>query len=264
VYAFARGGRAFADLEDRRMMIELFGPPGSGKTTFAHALAQRIQRRGCVAEVMLSYRPGAYRSAHDPGGVMYAASRVSSATANALAMTFHLRAHRQSFEVMAKLIALLPPRNPLWLVRYSQYILHLANTWRDCPPGSVSIFDQAFVQAVCSLALFNRAADHVSLVHALDIIPESDLAIRLDVPNALLKSRLAGRMECESFMERLFEADIRTNLRANEVIDRMNLLLRSRGRSIMSFRVVDELALEEALDRTEAEIMIKLGSTGRK
>ena len=164
---------------------------------------------------------------------------------------------------MAKLIATLPPRNPLWLLRYSQYILRLADIWQHCAPDRISIFDQAFVQAVCSLALFARGGDTLSLVHALNVIPESDLTIRLYAPKALLRSRLAGRLKRESFMERLFEADLGTNLQATEVVDRLDLLLETRGRPIMSFCVVDELTLEEALDRTEQEIMSKLGPTGR-
>src|ERR1700724_2670284 len=33
------------------MIFELFGPPGAGKTTFAHALAGWLQERGEVAEL---------------------------------------------------------------------------------------------------------------------------------------------------------------------------------------------------------------------
>jgi RecA/RadA recombinase len=246
------------------MLIELFGPPGCGKTTFAHALAQRMQTRGFTADVLLSYQPGTYRSPKDPAGFIYAASRVSSAAANLIAMTCMIAAKRRSFELAAKLIATLPPRNPIWLLRYSQYILRLADTWHHRSADRIAIFDQAFVQAVCSLALLRCGADDLSLAHALNIIPESDLTIRLDVPEAILRSRLAGRMKRESFMERLFEANLGTNLRATEIVDRLDLLLGTRGRAIMSFCPIDIHTFEDALSRTEEEIVNKLQSTGRR
>lgn len=246
------------------MLIELYGPPGCGKTTFAHALAQRMQTRGFTAEVLLSYQPGTYRSSTDPAGLVYATRRVLSAAANLIVMTCKAAAKRRSFALAVKLIATLPPRNPVWLLRYSQYILRLADTWDHRSVDGIAIFDQAFVQAVCSLALLRCGADDLSLNKALNIIPESDLTIRLDVPKAVLTSRLAGRMKRESFMERLFEADVGTNLRATEIVDRLDLLLGTRGRPIMSFSPIDNLALEEALSRTEEEIMNKLQSTGRR
>ena len=39
------------------MIIELFGPPGSGKTTFARSLAARLRERGHTVDLILSHRP---------------------------------------------------------------------------------------------------------------------------------------------------------------------------------------------------------------
>ena len=39
------------------MIIELFGPPAAGKTTFARTLATRLRDLGHPVELMLSYRP---------------------------------------------------------------------------------------------------------------------------------------------------------------------------------------------------------------
>ena len=39
------------------MIVELFGPPGVGKTTFACAVADRLRERGRDVKLVLSYRP---------------------------------------------------------------------------------------------------------------------------------------------------------------------------------------------------------------
>jgi hypothetical protein len=39
------------------MIVELFGPPGAGKTTLAGAIAARLRERGCGVELVLSHRP---------------------------------------------------------------------------------------------------------------------------------------------------------------------------------------------------------------
>ncbi|TIQ72105.1 MAG: AAA family ATPase, partial [Mesorhizobium sp.] len=49
--------REYRHQRNRPMIIELFGPPGSGKTTFAHALARRLRGEGYHAKVVLSYQP---------------------------------------------------------------------------------------------------------------------------------------------------------------------------------------------------------------
>jgi RecA/RadA recombinase len=40
-----------------RMIVELFGPPGVGKTTVAHMLSARLRKRGNCIGLVLSYRP---------------------------------------------------------------------------------------------------------------------------------------------------------------------------------------------------------------
>ena len=44
------------------MIVEFFGPPGAGKTTFAQALAARLREGGQKVDVHLSARPGEDRA----------------------------------------------------------------------------------------------------------------------------------------------------------------------------------------------------------
>ena len=39
------------------MIVELFGPPGVGKTTFASALTAFLRQRGQAVDSLMSYRP---------------------------------------------------------------------------------------------------------------------------------------------------------------------------------------------------------------
>src|ERR1700692_65633 len=49
----------FFELEGRTsVIVELFVPPGAGKTTFAKALAARLREAGRVVDLHLSARPG--------------------------------------------------------------------------------------------------------------------------------------------------------------------------------------------------------------
>lgn len=247
------------------MIVELFGPSGAGKSTLAHALMHRLREHGHVANIVFSYRPGEYRSMLDPGGFRYAVRRVTFAVANTIAIACHPLANAQNVKITANLLAILPPRNVVWLIRLGLYILRLTKVWREPPSADIIIFDQGVIQAVCSLALYSRAADETSLVNALNVlkdVPEAELLIRLDCPQKLLEARLNGRLRRESFMERQFEGDVKTNLRGASIVDRVNALLRTRGRAIVCV-TVDQHSLNETLDRIEEDIVAKL-DTKRK
>ena len=61
------------------MIVELFGPAGAGKTTFAHALRERLSASGHSARVVLSYQPGLEVLSLDPGGAIAAIRRIARA-----------------------------------------------------------------------------------------------------------------------------------------------------------------------------------------
>lgn len=203
---------------------------------------------------MLSYQPGVHASI-DPGGLWYALQRIGGATIRTAAFAHHPLDNADGFRLTVRLVRILAPRNPIWLIRFSQYILNLSRVWRQSLSSrQIVTFDQGFIQAVCSLGLFSGTADAESLEAALDLIPFSDLAVSLDATEPLLSERLRDRLFHQSYMERLFEADPTTNLQSMPIINRIKSLLLSKGRSILTVDTSDERSLQEAIFRIETEI----------
>lgn len=243
------------------MIIELFGPPGSGKTTLALALCQRLQRRGHATSVVLSHRQGGSGHSADPGGSLSALARVGRAFLRTVATVFQPRKHRQEIRLSTSLVRALPPRSPVWMLRFWQYILRLSRCWkRNAATSRVVIFDQAYLQAVCSLAAFTGAADDRALAGALAATPQADLVIRLDAPRDLLERRLRDRSRHEPRMEQIFDAEVQTNLATGPIADRIQALLESRGASIIQVRSLDSASLGVALDRIEGEVASRIGA----
>lgn len=238
------------------MIVELFGPAGSGKTTFAHALQRRLQAQGYVAKVVLSYQPGVHSTPFDPGGLWYAFQRVVRAILRTATFAFRPLNNADELRLTVKLVRILTPRNPILADKVQP--LH------PCPISGLAvfgrrseivIFDQGFIQAVCSLSLFSGVADTASLATVLDLIPTSDLAISVDAAEPLLSKRLKDRLFHQSYMERLFEADSKTNLQSIPIIRRVKGLLLGKERSTLSIDMSDERSLQEAIFRVEREVV---------
>ncbi len=251
------------------MIVELFGPPGVGKTTFAAALTASLRERGCAVESVVSYRPAEQApdsdgAAHDPARreAVAAVRRVIRPLIETVAVMRGPASDEAAIGTPAGLIRLLPPKNLMWTVRLHQYLLRLFRSWeRAASAGHVVLFDQAFVQAVCSLAVLARTPDWQRIVVALDAVPKPDLLVRLGAAPAVLEARLRERERRQSRMERLLELDLQTNLRFSEVAERLHALLRDRGQPVTSADSTDPDALREAVARTEAAILAALDVT---
>ncbi|MBL8568668.1 MAG: polysaccharide biosynthesis C-terminal domain-containing protein [Phreatobacter sp.] len=246
------------------MIIELFGPPGSGKTTLALALGQRLERQGHATSVILSYRQGEPERSSDSGGSRSALGRAGRAFLRTLATVFRPRKHRQELHLANSLIWLLPPKSPVWMLRLWQYILRLSRCWkRNAQSSRVVIFDQAYLQAVCSLAAFTRAANDAALAGALEAAPQADLVVRLDAPCELLERRLRDRSEHLPRMEQFFDAGLSTSMATGPIADRIQGLLEQRGGSIIEVRSLDSVSLGAALDRIEQAVELRIGPAAK-
>jgi hypothetical protein len=215
------------------MIIELFGPPGAGKTTFARNLAAQLREQGRSVELIVSSRPSEVPdSTTARWSALAPIAAVRRLTRPAMEFLAHLRQRRSgpgTASIASPLLELLPPANYVWALRLRQYIRRLENSWRLAEQSkSTVIIDQGFVQAVCSLTLLCGAPALGAIETALGLIPKADYWIRMDAPAHLLRDRLEVRRLRQSRLERQFELDTATSLRSIEILDLLDPFLRRR------------------------------------
>lgn len=246
------------------MIVEIFGPQGVGKTTFARALAAELQKQNQNVDLFLSYRP-AERSQvntrkHPTSAPTAAvAIRLARPVVELLTMTLHPLAYRNDLSTAASLLKALPPKNFLSSIRLSQYILRLSHSWHMASTSNhIALFDQAFTQAVCSLMLSHPSADETLIARALDVIPKPDMLIQLDAPPDILAARLHDRQRFQGLVERMLEVDPETNSEEHPIFEQLLNLLRKRGQTVICISSSDPRSLDDAVRKTAEQIRTAL------
>lgn len=187
------------------MIIELFGPPGSGKSTFSHGLAADLDAAGHPAKLVLSQRPA------EGGGVLGCRAallrRLLRPTRQLLraAMTARIGL---GIAMAHRLLTIFPQRSWFHALRIGQYLVRLDHSWRRARRSPrITIFDQAYIQTVYSLADRAGVTDPAVIAQALSLLPAPDLVIAVEASPDVLARRLAVRLARQGTLERLFEID---------------------------------------------------------
>jgi len=241
------------------MIIELFGPPAAGKTTLAHALAKALEKNGFDAQLIESSRPaeGGSIQVERMQGLSWCETALAnplSRAAKAVSAAPILLTGLRTDELTASLMNLLPPRTLLRSIRCHRFLSLLSRSWKMASASDrIVVFDQGFLTALCSMALFARLVDRSIIARGLALIPRPNLLVRLDAPRATLEARLRSRLARQGAVERLFEFDLQTNLRQVETIREVADMLQEQGRRMMHVNSLDRRLLEDAVERIMLE-----------
>jgi thymidylate kinase len=241
------------------MIVEFFGPPSAGKTTLALTLANQLRAQGYKVAEHLSLRPAEQPPFTSHGEtlsrwlVVPVLSRVGRPFGQILSST--TRVSRGELLVLRNFLGALPPRSLLTSLRLGQYLLRLEAQWRAATrTDEIALFDQAYIQFICSLDLHSTRRDSARLARLLSISPEPDMLILVDAPKETLEERLQERLRRQSIFERLFEFDMKMNLASTRVIGEIAELLAQQGRSFTRVSSVDSAAAQTVLESIASQL----------
>jgi hypothetical protein len=246
------------------MIVEIFGPPCSGKTTLAIALTKRLNDKGLPARTWQSSRPREVDSA-GPRLINQMAflQRLLRWILGMVAVIKSPAENAQDVKLARQLLGIIRPRSVFGLVRETQYICRLSRAWRDAAASSsVVVFDQGFAQEIFSLVRASGQGSEALVSAALLSVPVSDLFIRVQVARDVLKDRLEARRYDQNKAERLLESDPDSNFAHMPTFDGLHRLLLQRGLAVISVSSIDDRAAERSLDLIHGEITARFEASG--
>ncbi len=252
------------------MIVEFFGPPGSGKTTFSLRLADRLRDGGHPVSLKLSALPGekspqpTQPARKEPPARTSAplgpAARRLMAPAYELIVNVAQRPADAGEAGVANALAHAMPRGQIFRsLRMRQYLVRLSNAWAQAARNrGIWIFDQAYIQAVASIVLVQPPMSDEAIAALLEVAPHSDLAIRVEAPEPVIESRLGQRRRQIGGGGRLFEEDGGDTVQQSALAEQIDRLLRQRDRPVLSLRSAGDELPDNCLDLAEQTIIALL------
>ncbi len=245
----ARPSNGAGDTLQDGVVVELFGPPGSGKTTLARAVAAELERLGIPVRLAVSARPEEDAAAPGPALV----SRMGK-IADAVSQMV------RTDPVTEALMRSMPLTHPLAAMRRRRYLAGLAADGRTVGPVAgggrgVLVQDQGYLCAIAGLALDSGRSDARALAEALELVPHATIAVRVGVPDSVAGTRLRERHSRQGVAARLLERDPADNARLETVFDRLQGLLEDRGSQILQVSGKDLTTLGAAVSSIATAVL---------
>ncbi|MGH8325507.1 MAG: hypothetical protein ACRET2_01950, partial [Steroidobacteraceae bacterium] len=238
------------------MIVEMFGPPAVGKTTFARALAVQLRAGGLPVTLVVSDRPADRAKEGATCGAPGALQRVVRPVVALAATTREMLARSPDAQTISQVLAMVSPAGMLRSVRFRQYLLRLLLSWREAAQRKdiITLFDQGCAQAVCSLATHMRERDLERLRRLLLLLPAGDLLIRVDAPRARVRAKLRARLERQGPLERCMERSLEEGLAFIPIAAEIDAVCHALGRQVIMVDTADEQARGDAVLRIAVAI----------
>jgi RecA/RadA recombinase len=231
------------------VIIEFFGPPGSGKTTFSLTLADRLRAGGYSASLRLGARPGEEVLATGAHAEDEPSTSFKTAARRLIFPAYELISKAGGWStnaspngrVASMLSKALPQGQILRSLRMRQYLYRLSNVWAQAGRSQdIWLFDQAYIQAVASIALVQPGMTDESILALLQAAPHADIAFRLEAPLGDLEARLGRRHRHIGGLGRMLEETSVGVLEHAALAKRIEGLLLRLDRQVLTLSSVDD------------------------
>ncbi len=226
------------------LVVELYGPSASGKTTLAKTLVADLGRQGWNVRLISSARPAEKNEGRQRRASL---RRLSKLFGLAAALT-----KGGDEGPGGELLSLLPPSGVIYGLRFRRYMIGLGRAMRL--GSDVILLDQGYLSAVGTLWALHPRKSTGGIGRALDLVPRPDVALRLGAPRAVLCQRLQARLNAQGWLERRMELDINTTLNQIAAFDEIDAELERRGIPILRAESQDPVsaAVSKALSAAHA------------
>lgn len=223
-------------------VIELVGPPASGKTTLSQSLARALADRGIPLSLRFSLRPDELRQAGGAERKTGAVQRILARGAKALDVVAPMEADPTAETLMR----IFPQPGHIGRLRMRRYLRLLATTG-SADDASVILQDQGYLCAIATLARRTGRLRRGTIEAALQAVPLPHLVVLMGTPRQMILERLHQRRASQPRLERLFETAVSEIASSLGVFDQIGGWLEDRNHPLITVSSHDRASLSHGV-----------------